>query len=156
MKGDSAFRYRVMQSTYFNPNGDETLMDVLHAFGDPFKPSSMYAHMQRHQIDDVIKAKEAFNKAMALQDALPPVSVANPVKVIEEQNKEEHEMALDEFIREGRDKLAEGKLTITASSFLTAVNIKANIKKSDKDRKADMIKAFMGKASGNGGTPTET
>lgn len=55
----------------------------------------------------------------------------------------EHEVALDEFIHEGRNKMARGELSITSQTLLQAIKTKADIEKNTKDRRMDMIKAFF-------------
>lgn len=131
MKRNRDFRQRVMQSTYFNPEGTETVMDINLAFGAPFKRAMLYAHLKRHQSKDLIKAK--------------PIVPAEVIMGVEANSMSttEHEVALDEFIHEGRNKMARGELSITSQTLLQAIKTKADIEKNTKDRRMDMIKAFF-------------
>lgn len=142
MKKNSDFRYRVMQSTYFNPQGTENLMDVVHSFGDPFKSTTMYQHMRRHQAKDLIKAASKFdeNGNLLIDNRMKPT-----IEVIENPTSSttNYELGLDEFIQAGRDKMARGELPISASTFVAAIKAKADIEKSTKDRRLDMVKAFF-------------
>ena len=148
MKKNQDFRYRCMQSTYFNPQGSESLMDVVHAFGDPFKSSAMYQHMKRHQTKDLIKAAESFDENG--NGVLNNPAITNTVRMLDRPSEatENHEIGLDEFIQQGRDKMVRGEMQITANTYLQAIKIKADIQKSNKDRKLDAMKALFGGASG--------
>jgi hypothetical protein len=144
------FRLRMMQSTYFNPSGTESLLKVLHDFGDVLKPPSVYMHIRRHQQKDLIRAREQFlhrandgKNVFIRQDARVP---GTPDEAIEGEvvATGQHEAGLDEFIAEGRRKLLGGKMTITATNYLAAIKIRTEIDKSTKDRRLDMIKSFFG------------
>lgn len=129
-----------MQSTYFDPQGTESMMDVVRAFGNRFPGSSMRTHMARHQQKDIIRAEAR----------IQPAPIAPMLEMIEPSDVplDPHEKSLDNFILEGDAKLQAGEMSITAQTYLTAIKIKADIQKSSKDRKVDVFKAMMGKASG--------
>jgi hypothetical protein len=147
MKKNPAFRLRVMQSKYFQPSGHESLATIIHDFGDPFKLSITYAHMKRHQPNDLIAAKKRFD---ALEVVNPhssgPMPLAHiPPEVIEGQvlSQGDHEATLSEFIQKGREKLQRGEMAISATTLLTAIKIRSEIDKSTKDRRLDMVKSFF-------------
>lgn len=142
MKKNQDFRYRIMQSTYFNPQGSENLMGVVHAFGDPFKSSIMYAHMKRHQPKDLVKAAKLF-------DENGNAEVVNTVRMLETPTRAEtaHEMGLDDFIQLGRDKLARGEMSITATTYLTAIKVKMDNEAKTKDRRVDVMKGLFSGAA---------
>jgi len=118
-----------MQSTYFNKEGHETVMDINSAFGSPFKRVTLYSHLQRHQKNDMIKA-------------ITPAEVITGIEA-HSRSTTEHELGLDEFIHEGRNKLIRGELNITSQTFLAAIKTKADIEKNTKDRRMEMVKAFF-------------
>lgn len=148
LKKNKDVRYRMMQSTYFNPQGSESLMDVVHAYGDPFGPSTVYAHMRRHQAKDLIKAERMLENYE--DNKINKGLVDNTVSVIEAsvESTDKHEIGLDQFIAEGRDKLVRGEMQVSATTFLQAIKIKADIQKSTKDRRLDAMKAMFSGASG--------
>ena len=144
MKKNPTFRLRVMQSKYFQPSGHESLATVVHDFGDPFKLAAIYMHMQRHQAQDLIAAKKRFDSTNATgnpHNSSPVVPIAAVEGEVVSQG--EHESALDEFIREGHEKLMRKEMPISATTFLAAIKIRSEINKSAKDRRLDMIKSFF-------------
>jgi hypothetical protein len=143
LKKNKDVRDRVLQSTYFNPYGNEALLSIFHDIGDPFPPSSIYTHIQRHQTRDIIKAEKRL-------DNLDNAAVAVSLVETGTSNYPQHIEGLDEFIREGREKLARKDLSISSSTYLQAIKIKAEIERSTKDRKADLLKTMFA-----GAGPTE-
>lgn len=132
-----------MQSTYFNPKGQESLAMVIHDFGDPFPLSTCYAHMQRHQDEDLIRARKRFQTIAPPEDTQAMTAIEGQVV-----SEAQHETGLDEFIREGREKLLRKEMSISATTYLQAIKIKADIDKSTKDRRLDAAKAFFLKKDG--------
>ena len=135
------FRLRCMQSRYFVPGAKESLTRVVHDFGDPFSLPSIYTHMRRHQISDLQKARERFREIEHPHTGLA-IKAAGAVEgdVVSKSN---HEIALDELIVEGREKLLRKELPITATTFLTAIKIRSDIDKNTKDRRMEMVKSFF-------------
>lgn len=154
-----------MQSKYFNPQGKESLADVVHAFGDPVPVNTLYQHMGRHQERDVIQAEKAYAEAGLTRRGRIPAAEAmkareelkNTVEVIEQevQGKSTHERTLDEFIREGRAILGKKEMNISAANLLAAIKIRSEIDKSTKDRRLDMIKAFFAGGEKKEDTPSD-
>jgi len=143
MKKNRDFRYRIMQSTYFNPNGTESAGEVVHAFGDPFVLSTFYAHMQRHQHKDLIKAQVVYDKSeLAKTETVSPAVVIGAVEG-EIVSSRPHEQGLDEFIKEGREKLIRKELQITSTSYLQAIKIKMDNEAKTKDRRLDAVKTMF-------------
>jgi lipopolysaccharide biosynthesis regulator YciM len=171
MKKDKPFREAVMQSTYFNLNGSETLLDVNNRYAQPFKMPTLYRHMQRHQAADIqISEKLAEAKGVSTpnwqrrtrQTAHKEVpselakidmeAIDNTVAIIEGGRATSvHEQALDEFISIGRAKMDLGQVPISAANYIAAIKIKADIEKGNKDRKVDLLKnMFSGAAPKHG------
>lgn len=146
MKKNKDFRYRIMTSTYFHPEGQESAAEVVHAFGDPFKLSTFYAHLQRHQAKDLIKAQQRFD-IKHKTDKPDAKLIIGAVEGTVENTGEAHEQGLDEFIRDGRALLASGELKVTATTFLQAIKIKSDNEKSTKDRRLEAMKAIFKSAA---------
>lgn len=140
MKKNPTFRLRAMQSKYFQPSGSESLATVVHDFGDPFPIITVYRHMHRHQLNDLIKARQRFKEVEHPHTGLVQAAGAVEGDIV---SKGEHELGLDEFIREGRQKLLRKEMTISATTYLAAIKIKSDVEKSTKDRRLDMVKSFF-------------
>lgn len=132
MKKNKEFRLRILNSSYFNSEASESVLDVNKAFGNLFKIGTLYQHLSRHQQVDKITAPTV----------IPQLEVVSAVegKVL---SGAEHEVGLDEFIKKGRDALARGDMVINAPNFISAIRTKAEIEARTKDRRLDMIKAFF-------------
>lgn len=139
MKKNKEFRYRCMKSTYFDPDGHETLSEINASFGSPFKVTAIYQHMKRHQFKDLILAPkggliDTVESTLEMLDA--------PI-----ESKANHEIGLDDFIQEARNKLARGELQISATTFLQAIKIKMENEKGNKDRKFEALKTLFAGAA---------
>jgi hypothetical protein len=152
MKKNPTFRLRVMQSTYFRPEGNESLATVVHDFGDPVKMPTVYMHMQRHQAKDLISARKRFEQSDKLDVHHTNDKLAKTAAVVESEiiSRGAHEVALDEFIKEGHEKLLRKEMPISATNFLQALKIKSDNEKNTKDRRLDMIKSFFTGAKSDG------
>jgi hypothetical protein len=93
-----------------------------------------------------VKALNLVNGVIAKVDAT--------AKIIE-AGKTNADMGLDDFIQAGRDKLARGELVINSQTFLTAIKIKKDDEKSNKDRKVDLLRTMFSGA-GPSGPPATT
>lgn len=157
-----------MASTYFNPDGTETLLQVNNRYGQPFKMPTLYRHMSRHQADD-IHVSEELAKARGIESknwqrrtvqtahkvgprapGLDKEVIENTVAVVEGNADPQFVQALDEFITVGRAKMGLGQVPISASNYIAAIKVKADIEMRTKDRKLDMLKTmFSGAAPKN-------
>jgi hypothetical protein len=148
------FRYRLMRSTYFDPNGTEAASEVLAAFGSPFGTSTFYQHMNRHRHQALIKAQIKFDKAVDRSHKADPKALMNAVEG-DVLQRSEHELALKEIVTEGRAKLAAGDMTITLTGMINASKALADIDKSTKDRRMDAVKTMFKGIVDESGTSTE-
>ncbi len=118
-----------MKSKYFVPENRETILDVLKAEDCPISSANVYAHLQRHQNRDLIKAP-----------------IVPPIMDVLEGDREAttaYEKGLDDFIQEGRNKLARGEMEVSPTNFLQAIKVKGDLQKGMKDRRMEMIKNFF-------------
>jgi hypothetical protein len=154
MKADKPFRDAVMASTYFNPDGMETLLAVNVRYGQPFKMPTFYKHMKMHQAED-IKISETLLEIKGIKspnwqrniDRKPKVdieAVENTVALVEGVNKTpDFEKALDDFIKVGRVKMDLGQIPISAANYIQAIKVKADIEMRTKDRRLEMLKGMF-------------
>lgn len=141
-KRNKEFRLRVFESTYFNPDGRESPMDVNRSYGSPFGQSLLYACLKRHHGHNIVRA---------------PATVTDDGKVVVDNrfkqtfdiietipgNVSNAELGLEEFIKQGRDKLARGEMQITATTFVAALGKRMEIDAKTKDRRADMLQGLF-------------
>lgn len=133
MKRNPPFKDQIMESSYFDPQGKESLAEVLHRWGDPFPMPSVYSHMRRHQS----KETRAID-VIAPIEAIPLDAIETPVT-----SETAHERALDEIIAKGRQAIRTGELKVTLQGLNSAVKTKAEIERSTKDRRLEAVKAFF-------------
>lgn len=162
MKKDKMFREACMASTYFDPNGMETLLEVNNRYGQPFKMPTLYRHMSRHQADDIHiseklaesrgiqspnwqrRTRQTAHKSLPVAPGLDKEAVENTVAIVEGSNaKPEFEQALDEFIQVGRAKMDLGQVPISASNYIQAIKVKADIEMRTKDRRLEMLRGMF-------------
>ncbi len=147
MKSHKEFRLQLMQSSYFNPDATASPIDIVKAFGAPFKNDMVYYHLKKHQDQSITKTKR---KLKELQDK---GILKNTIDLVETTTDSTtlHEIGLDQFIQQGRDNLASHELPISAPTYLQAIKIKADIEKTTKDRRLEAMKSMFsgGGASGN-------
>lgn len=161
MKKHKEYRAACLRSTYFDPKGTESLLQVNEKWGYPVKQQTLYRHMQRHQVRDLQNA-EAINKLNGVEspvwqrkanagprNKVDAVALTNTQEVIEAPviTGQEHELGLDEFIQKGREKIATGQMSFTAANYITAIKVKSDIEKNTKDRRLEMLRSmFQGAA----------
>jgi len=161
MKKDKAFREACMASTYFDPNGLESLLEVNNRYAQPFKMPTLYRHMSRHQQDDIDiaeklaeangivsknwqrKTRQTAHKSLPTAPGLDKEAIENTVAIVEGGGKPDFEKALDKFIKVGEAKLELGQIPISAANLVQAIKVKADIEMRTKDRKLDMLKSMF-------------
>lgn len=150
MKKNKEFRFQIFNSSYFNPEGKSGPMQVVHAYGDPFIEVTLYACLQRHHGKNRIRAAAKVVDGQVVVDSRFK-STVEVVEQIATGSVTNHELGLDDFIQQGRDKLARNELQITATTFLQAIKTKMDNDAKTKDRRADMLQGlFKGAAPKNG------
>lgn len=146
---DPKLRQRIKHATYDRDVGDETLIDIaaeLH-----ITKMAVYNHSRKHlkEIETSmdhsavrVAKKTADIKAAAMKRIELSIDheefVGEPLSVV----------ALKEYIAQGHQLVKEGKLNITAQSFLQAVGKDIDYESKKKDREVDIIKTMYRFASG--------
>lgn len=142
MKKNTQFRFKIFNSSYFNPESTRGPMRVNKEYGNPFSYGNLYRCLKVHHgaqlinptvqvVDGHLVIDNRLKPAYEIVEGIPPGSVTN------------HELGLDDFIAKGREKLARGELQITASTFLTAIKTKMDNDAKTKDRRADMLQGLF-------------
>jgi hypothetical protein len=166
MKTRKDYRIAIMNSKYFDPGGIEGLIEVNERYGAPFKLPTLYRHLQRHQSKDIerserlakIEGKETPHQRRRSDRYVTPLDPAfqNTTQIIETDDfpKKEYEVGLDEFIKLGRDRLKHGEMAVSAANFIAAIKTKADIERSNKDRRLEMLKTMFAGAAPEGTSDT--
>lgn len=161
MKKHQDYKQALLRSTYFDPNGRESLLAVNERWGHPVKVQTLYRHMKRHQIKDIQRSetllkmngqesavwqRTAGNRGLKKEDK---DALESTTEIIEApvETRQNHEVGLDEFIQMGRAKLKIGDMNISAANYITAIKTKAEIERTTKDRRLEMLRSmFQGAA----------
>lgn len=136
-------------------------MAVNERWSHPVKLPTLYQHMQRHQKKDIergqmlgkmngqpdIWQREAGNRGLKKQDPL-----GNTTDIVEAPvpTGQKHEIGLDEFIEMGRAKLKIGDMNISAANYISAIKVKAEIERTTKDRRLEMLRSMFSGAAPKG------
>lgn len=163
MRRNRDFSVALLLSSYFNPKGQESLPEVNKRFGEPFTQITLYKHAQRHMKPNVPRwmkingLEEKKNWHTALEKTR--VATAEKLEVLEntmelvERTPESisaHEQTLDDFITKGHEMIRDGQLKVTAQTLVQAIKAKADIEKSNKDRRFNALREmFAGAAPKN-------
>jgi hypothetical protein len=171
MKKTPDFREAVMRSSYLDPEGQETLLAVNARYGSPFKLPTLYRHMQKHQAEDIQKAEDAARvfgtetpnwqrrTVQAVNYQPPATEPADATELLKNTEKavegdvvprQQHEIALDDFIKLGRERVRKGEIVISASNYIAAIKVKADIERSTKDRRLEMLRTMFAGAAPKG------
>lgn len=133
MKRYKGYTHEVFNSKYFDKQAELTLPQVMIKYNVTISQQTVYSCLKKHF--------PQFNAKIA---PLLAQTYQNTITLIEgNENDKPHEQVLDEFISRGRSMIRSGEMIITAPTLIQAINTKANIEKSQKDRKLEMIKAFF-------------
>lgn len=139
LKHNPEIKKRVLATSYFSPAGTESLLVVFREAGVEFPASSIYSHAQRHEQNALARARRQYLKSEA--------STAIVLPAVTKHSDSDYQGSLNEFIAAGRIKLANNDLRITASTYLTAIRIKADTNNADAERKIEMLKTIFAGAS---------
>lgn len=149
MKKYPGYTYRLFNSKYFDKQGMESLPDVMRAFKVPINQQTVYNCLKRHFPSYNNRAAVSVNnKGQTIVDAR--FAATETVLDTPTGTVKMHEAGLDEFIAEGRNMVKRGEIAITAANYITAIRVKADIEKSNKDRKLDLLKTMF-----SGAAPSE-
>ena len=148
-KNDAKLRQRIKHATYDRDVGDETLADI--AIDLHISKIAVYNHAKKHIKDvEVSNDQRAVRVAKKVADIKTAAMKKIELSIDHEDivGEPESVMALKEYITQGHALVKEGKLNITAQSFLQAVGKDIDYESKKKDREVDIIKTMYRFASG--------
>jgi len=142
--GDKELYKRIANSSYFNPNGKESLIAIQREYKAFFAPEIIYRHVRKHQTYD---GTESIKRSTTAIDRIAKQEIAKsqPIKPVE---------VWDEVLELAKQEMAEGKIKLNAGHLLKAAKDKSDFefKKKDQEMKlAEMIYHFAsGEANESG------
>lgn len=146
MKKYKAYCQEVFNSTYFDKTEQLTLPSVMAKYSCTIPRQTVYNCLKRHHAAFLNRPATRVNsKGEVVVDsrfAATETILDTPTGLVKN-----HELGLDEFINKGRDMVARGEIAITAANYITAIRIKSEIDKSNKDRKLDLLKSMFSGAA---------
>lgn len=119
----------------FNPNGP-SIDEAIRHYKLPLKKTSIWNHCQKHM--SVVETK-VINRAINDREPIKNLGVD-----VVGNAQAAHESTLDEFIAQFDSAVRNKELKMTVKDGLSAIKIKADIQKADKDRKKDILKLMVG------------
>jgi len=146
-KENSHWRKQLQQTRWFDENSPETISDFYHRTTPPVPYLAFYRHMlnhttvMKHSLENRKKKEQGLpiNREIAPDILVPDLS---NVEVVDT----DYMGALDETIRKFHTAVRTNKIPLSLTGGLQAIKIRADIDKSNKDRKLDAFKAFSGMA----------
>lgn len=141
MKKKPGYTYRVFNSKYFNSQGQESLPDVWRSFGVDMHPQTIYNCLKRHFKNYKPAVSMTLNGDISQKLAATEGLLEGRIPL------NSHEVGLEEFISQGREMVRRGEMAITASNYITAIKVKSEIDRTNKDRKLDLLKTMFSGAA---------
>lgn len=161
LKKHQDLKLALMNSSYFNADGVESVPQVLARYNVSIPLTNMYTHFKRHQAKDLEnrrlqvalkQVEDAREHKQLIKRTEGPVAIQGvPIDVLGDDYKPEHVLGLEEFIKAGREKMRRGEMPFTASNYLQAIKIHSEIDKAKQDSKVDVFKTMFAGASGEAG-----
>jgi hypothetical protein len=145
LKKYQGYCQELFHSKYFDTQAQLSLPDVLRKYDVKTPVQSVYNCLKRHHAQYAKPEQRAVTRlGINIQTELQATE-----SLLEQPNgiTTNHELGLDEFIDMGRRKVAAGEIAITGQTYLTAIKVKADIEKTNKDRKLDMLKTMFAGAA---------
>ena len=138
MKSHPGYAQRVLGSQYFDSQSTETFPQVFGFFKPPMNVQTAYTCMKKHFAQFQKEVSITHEGEIVVDKRRKSLGA-----VLEEHGSSNHDIGLDEFIELGRQMVKDGRINITGQTYLQAIKIKKDDEKGNKDREADMIKAFF-------------
>lgn len=120
-----SFHRDLIHCKYFDANALDDVVDVMRKHRCPLKVVNVYKHCLNHL------------KKHQITIPLPPV-----VTQLTDDSKSYHENVALDTVKKYHKLLKDDKIKLTAKDGLSAIKLLADIDKSNKDRKVDLVKLF--------------
>ena len=146
MKENPNWYAQFKKINYFDPSSPENASEFFIRTSPPFSRESYYRHLRHHTA--LLKSMIANAKSRNVKGTLVKQEVID-LKVFADDSPSDHVDALDDVINRFHRAVREGKVPMTMQGGLQAIKIKADIEKSNKDRKVDLFKAFSSMGNKN-------
>lgn len=132
---------RIYESRWFRPSSDINLTDIAREYSDKFTYESLINHCKKHQF----LSEKDFNERH-----LRELSKRAEKTLIKEAITSQH--VWESVIGKGMNKLADGKMELTATNLLTAARDKSNYELKHADQQMAMMEMVFHFTSGENET----
>lgn len=139
MRDNQTWYAEFKKINYFDPTSPENAAQFFLRTAPPFSKEAYYRHLRNHTT--LLKKKIALAKARWADGKIVKQEVIDLKEFTDDPNAS-HVDALDDVINKFHNAVRQGKIPLTLQGGLQAIKIKADIEKSNKDRKVDLFKAF--------------
>lgn len=153
-KRDAKARARIRYAAFRREEGDETLAQIALEYGISQGP--MYNHAKKHITDAESNTARTKQVIVARKTAEFKAKAQKELELkVDSDDFEELEgrpaeiIALDDYIAQGAAEIKEGKLKLTANSFLAAVKIKTDWASKQQNNKIELLKTISAFRSGS-------
>ncbi len=148
-KENKLWQKQLLRTQWFDKDSPETVADFYKRTAPPVPYLAFHRHLENHTAISRMRSERAKKliEEGKIAQRKPDLVPSLVTDVIVEANTD-HEAALDDVIRKFHTAVRNNKIPITMSHGLQAIKIKADIDKSNKERKVDLMKLFSGRGNG--------
>ena len=146
MKKNQVWYEELKKTSYFDPTSPENAAMFFQRTAPPISREAYYRHLRNHTA--LLKARIQSARTRHENGRLVKQEVID-LKILADDPPADHVDALDDVINKFHRAVREGKVPMTMQGGLQAIKIKADIEKSNKDRKVDLFKAFSSMGNKN-------
>lgn len=135
---------QLLATDWFDPRSPERSVDFFRRTAPPMPYLAFHRHLQNHTTISKKRAEVARNLhatgRIDNRKDIIPFEIGDVV----DGKAADHEQALNDTIRKFHTAVRNNKIPLTLTGGLQAIKIKADIDRSNKDRKIDLVKLFSG------------
>ena len=153
MRKNPKFRFRVYNSSKYVIGSHESIIDIFEDVRPPVSLQMLYSHLKNHKFAEMSpdKRRKLADRRLANEGLIAsPQSIVKQAlenEVADYQQKPFHLQTLDTAISEFNIGIREGKIKLNAATGLTAIKLRIDYERSQKDRSTDLIKTLAGLAA---------
>lgn len=159
-KKDAKARIRIRNATFNRTVGDETLQDISREYG--LSNGGIYNHSRKHIVDDTEALQRRQETITAKKVALIKADVQKDLELqldadtVDDIDSDPLQiLGLKEYIAQGNKEIKEGKLKITAQSYLVAVRTLNEYESKKTNNKIEFLRTISSFRSGNPKKPVK-
>ena len=147
-------RDRIRKAAFRREDGDETIQQIAIEFG--VTPAALYKHCRNHLKDTDVEMSSRKEIKIAKKTIEFKARVQKEHELLIDDNTSEsiegrpaEIVTLDDYIAQGAAMVKEGKVQITANSYLAAIKIKNEWQAKQQNNKVELLKTIAAFRSGH-------